>query len=150
MSVAFATRRLWLRRARIPLLILTKVLYAPIAVIRFPFDLYRAAWKSDGLWGVIGTTAFIVIISLFLGGISWNFWYHSKGAKFPPPAEIIEFRKADSCHDHTLPRRAAEWKRPVTYKDLWQLEEDCQKFWKEEKAKAEQAKALAAQLGAVK
>lgn len=146
-SVAFATRRLWLRRwlAVWPLLSLPlklavlpfKLLWLPVRLARF----VRAAWRTNR-GDVIGGGIAISMITLLIGGCTWNVISQELGREPATAEEIQAARKADSCVDHTLVLRAKGWNRPVLREDVKRTKSDCAAYWANERAKEAQAKAL--------
>ena len=147
MTVAFATRRLWVRRSRRSFMLFTRVFgivaYALPPVWLFWF--YRAwvrTWKTPGSDGFIGGCILHVIVGVIYGVVTWNS-YLGRDATID---ELREARAADTCFDDTIVRRAAQWNRPVTMTDLRQTQADCKKMWDDIARKKAQEAALKKQL----
>lgn len=137
MTSTFATRRLWLRRWH--------RVWSIIGIfVMWPFELlmtYIGWWKKA--WG---EALFVHIVVAFLGSmlgvVVYTGYLDVRGSKIATAEMIITASKADTCFDNTIKRRAADWKRPIKVKDVWDLETECAKFWEDKRVMAEQAKAL--------
>ena len=147
MSVAFATRRLWVRRSRRSFMMLTRFL-GVVAYVLPPvwlFWFYRAwfrTWKTPGSDGFIGGVILHIVAAVIGGVVSWNMHL----GRDATVEELREARAADTCFDDTIVRRAAAWNRPVTISDLRQTQEDCRKMWDDIARKKAQEAALKKQL----
>jgi hypothetical protein len=147
MSMSIATQRLWIRRSRRLMLVITKVLTFIMYLLPpvWVFWFYRAWFRtfanksSDGFWG--GTI--LQVIVFFFGSIfMWN-WHLTRDAT---PEEIRAARLADSCFDNTIVRRAAQWQRPITVGDIKQTQSDCADMWEKIERQKIQERALKQQL----
>lgn len=146
---SFATRRMWLKRARntfIALRILAYPLY-PLLWVYWYFRWIYQVWMTDyedsngdAKFASVFTLAVILLVTI--GCISK--WHYSRLAT---PEQIMAARKADSCFDDTILRRAAKLDRALTYGDVSMTMDDCEDYWKKERAKKSQADALQRQLG---
>lgn len=148
MSVAFATRRMWLKRARRVGVALTW-LFAIISYVLPPvwaFWFYRwwiRSWKDTGSDAFIG--GIVVQVIVFAVGIT-TVWQTHLG-RDATPEELRIARKADGCFDNTIVRRAAAWQRPITVRDIIVTQDDCAEMWDMKAREKVQADVLQKQLG---
>lgn len=146
-AVAFATRRLWIRRSRRTWLLATKIseyvvaCLPPMWVFWFERAWYRS-WKNTGSDMFIGGLIVNVVVALVAGGVSWQM-YLGRDATVE---ELRAARAADGCFDDTIVRRAKAWNRPVTVRDVRATQDDCANMWDDIARKKAQAAVLSQQL----
>lgn len=144
-AVAFATRRMWLRRWNRVGWLMTGLLKLPFYPFLWVFWFLRAwvrSWSntaSDMFWG---GSIVVVLVTFFSSVTAWQMHL----ARNATTEEIQEARKADTCFDNTIVRRAAAWNRPVTVRDIKVTQDDCAEMWRKIREMEAQKAALAAQL----
>jgi hypothetical protein len=146
MSVAFATKRLWIRRSKRTWLLTNKV-FGVIAYVLPPvwlFWFYRAWVRSFKNTGsdmfILGCIVQVIATVITLIAM----WQTHLGRD----ATVDELRtaRAEGCFDNTIVRRAAAWNRPVTVRDIRVTQDDCAEMWADIARKNAQAAALKTQL----
>jgi hypothetical protein len=147
MSVAFATKRLWIRRSKRTWFAFTW-LFGLLAYVLPPmwvFWFYRA-WiptlKNRGSDGFILGVIAQIIVAIMIGIATWQS-YLGRDATVD---ELRAARAADGCFDDTIVRRAAAWNRPITVRDIRSTQDDCAEMWADIARKKAQAAALKTQL----
>jgi hypothetical protein len=147
MGVAFATKRLWIRRSKRTWLLTNKV-FGAVAYMLPPlwaFWFYRwwfRSWKNTGSDAFIGGLIVNVVLAIVIPTFMWQA-YLGRDATVD---ELRKARAADGCFDDTIVRRAASWNRPVTVRDVRLTQDDCAEMWAEIARKKVQAAALSKQL----
>lgn len=139
----FATRRMWIKRFRNAAFVLS-ILAMPLQPLVWLFQYVR--WYTKTLiYGKRGSDEFFgasfLNIAILIGAILTGLKIHS--SQPVSTAELTELRRADSCFDDTIVRRAALWQRVITRGDVMDTQNDCAQYWAKEASK----KALANQLG---
>jgi hypothetical protein len=146
MSVAFATKRLWIRRSKRTWLLTNKV-FGVIAYVLPPvwlFWFYRAWVRSfkntGGDMFVLGSI--VQVVAAIIAAIAMWQTYLGRDAT----VDELRTARAESCFDNTIVRRAAAWNRPVTVRDIRDTQTDCAGMWADIARKNAQAAALKTQL----
>lgn len=148
MSVSFATRRMWFKRARRTGLALTRI-FSLVSYVLPPvwiFWFYRAwikTWKNRSGDGFVFGCVLQLAVFTAIGFTTWQM-HLSRDAT---PDELRNARATDACFDNTIVRRAAAWNRPITVRDVWVTQEDCAKLLDDIARKKAQAAVLKQQLG---
>lgn len=144
-AVAFATRRMWLKRWNRAGWLLTSLLKIPCYPFLWVFWFYRAwfrSWDNKGSDMFIGGVIVIVVKAILIPTAMWQ-TYLGRDATVE---ELRAARAADGCFDDTIVRRAKTWNRPVTVRDIRITQHDCAEMWDDIARKKAQAAALANQL----
>lgn len=148
MSVSFATRRMWFKRARRMGLALTWI-FSLVSYVLPPMWIFwfYCAWfktlKDPGSDGFLGGCVLQVVVFAAAGTIAWQMHL----GRDATTDELRNARAADTCFNSTIVRRAAVWDRPVTVRDMVITQDDCAAMWDGIARKNAQANVLKQQLG---
>jgi len=138
-ALRIGTKRMWLRR----------LLRTGDVIVRAHGAIWNPTKKAVSWWWEeigIGGTVVIMILAGFIGGMIYAIFMTFYSDRVATNEHILRAMKADECVAYNLP----VWHKkindgddgPTLNRDIYSVQNACDKLHREEAAKAEQAKVL--------
>lgn len=141
---------MWSRRLLRAGWLIAPLFSLPGKIVRFPIRALRFLFYNERHKCVDGFNVFfgVFLVAMF-STLCWTIYADKHFASAATAEAVTDALKDNACMTDLMPRRYAEFQRPLTYGDLRQGQRDCTAVYEAHYNKIAQEKAMAA-LGAKK